>query len=96
MTHISFTLNMDVTLIGMKAHTIETNGITKRLTINTMINWNHDLRTDSHVSDALRYASIELWTENPQLLDTSTLPQFSSRPQNHQKKPAVIDNQNLT
>ena len=30
-----------------------------------------DLITDAHVSDALRYALIDLWTVNPHLPDTS-------------------------
>ena len=30
-----------------------------------------DLITDAHVSDALRYALIDLWTVNPRLPDTS-------------------------
>ena len=42
-----------------------------------------DLITDAHVSDALRYALIALRTVNPQLPDTSVLPNFRPRPQNH-------------
>ena len=52
-----------------------------------------DLITDSHVSDALRYFLIDLWTVNPQLLDTSALPNFQPRPQNQQRQTAVIDDQ---
>ena len=54
-----------------------------------------DLITDAHVSDALRYAVIDLWTVNPQLPDTSPLPNFRPRPQNQQKQIAVIDDQIL-
>ena len=55
----------------------------------------YDLITDAHVSDALRYAVIDLWTVNPQLPDTSPLPNFRPRPQNQQRQIAVIDNQIL-
>ena len=54
-----------------------------------------DLITDAHVTDALRYAVIDLWTVNPQLPDTSPLPNFRPRPQNQQRQIAVIDNQIL-
>ena len=54
-----------------------------------------DLITDAHVSDALRYAVIDLWTVNPPLLDTSPLPNFRPRPQNQQRQIAVIDDQIL-
>ena len=54
-----------------------------------------DLITDAHVSDALRYAVIDLWTVNPQLPDTSPLPNFRPRPQNQQRQIAVIDDQTL-
>ena len=54
-----------------------------------------DLVTDAHVSDALRYALIDLWTLDPHLPDTSTLPNFQLRPQNLQRQTAVIDNQIL-
>ena len=54
-----------------------------------------DLITDAHVSDALRYAAIDLWTVNPQLPDTSPLPNFRSRPQNQQRQIPVIDDQIL-
>ena len=54
-----------------------------------------DLITDAHVSDALRYAVIDLWTVNPQLPDTSPLPNFRPRPQNQQRQIAVIDDQIL-
>ena len=47
-----------------------------------------DLITDAHVSDALRYAVIDLWTINPQLPDTSPLPNFRLRPQ----KPTKANN----
>ena len=53
------------------------------------------LITDAHVSDALRYALIELWTVNPILPDTSALPNFQPRPQNQQRQTAVIDDQIL-
>ena len=54
-----------------------------------------DLNTDAHVSDALRYSLIDLWTVNPQLPDTSALPDFQPRPQNQHRQTAVIDNQIL-
>ena len=54
-----------------------------------------DLITDAHVSDALRYALIELWTVNPHLPETSALPNFPPRPQNQQRQTAVIDDQVL-
>ena len=43
---------------------------------------NDDLITDAHVSDALPFALIDLWTVHPHLPDTSALPNFQSRPQN--------------
>ena len=52
---------------------------------------NDDLITDAHTSDALRYALIDWWTVNPQLLDTSALPNFQPRPENQQRQKAVID-----
>ena len=55
-----------------------------------------DLIADAHVSDALRYPVIDLWTVNPQLPDTSPLPNFRLRPQNQQRQIAVIDDQNLS
>ena len=39
-----------------------------------------NLFTDAHVSEALRYALIDLWTVNPHLPDTSALPNFQPRP----------------
>ena len=54
-----------------------------------------DLITDAHVSDALRYALIDLWTVNPHLPDTSALPNFQPRPQNLQRQTAVLDDQIL-
>ena len=54
-----------------------------------------DLIRDALVSDALRYAVIDLWTVNPQLPDTSTLPNFRPGPQNQQRQIAVIDDQIL-
>ena len=54
-----------------------------------------DLITDAHVSDALRYALIDLWTLSPHLFDISSLPNNQPRPQNQQRQIAVIDNQIL-
>ena len=54
-----------------------------------------DLITYAHVSDALRYALIDLWTANPHLPDTSALSNFQSRPQNLQRQIPVIDDQIL-
>ena len=54
-----------------------------------------DLITDAHVSDALRYAVIDLWTVNPHLHDTSALPNFRPRPQIQQRQIPVIDDQIL-
>ena len=52
-----------------------------------------DLITDAHVSDALRYALIDLWTVKPQLPDTSALPNFQLRPRNQQRQIPVNDDQ---
>ena len=52
-----------------------------------------DLITDAHLSDALRYALIDLWTVNPHLPDTSALPNFPPRPQTEQRQIPVIDDQ---
>ena len=54
-----------------------------------------NLIIDTHVSDALRYALIDLWTVNPHLLVTSALPNFQPRPQNQQRQTAVTDDQIL-
>ena len=54
-----------------------------------------DSITDAHVSDALRYAVIDLWTVNPQLPDTSPLPNYRPRPQNKQRQIPVTDDQIL-
>ena len=54
-----------------------------------------DLITDAHVSDALRYAIIDLWTVNPHLSDISALPNFRPRPQNQQRQKAVFNDQTL-
>ena len=54
-----------------------------------------NLFMDAHVFDALRYALIDLWTENPHLPDTSAIPNFQPRPQNQQKQTAFIDDQIL-
>ena len=54
---------------------------------------NDDLITDAHVSDALRYALIDLWTLNPHLRDISALPSFQPRSQNQQMQIAVVDGQ---
>ena len=55
-----------------------------------------DLITDAHVSDALRYALIDLWTVNPHLPHTSALPNFPPRPQKQQRQTAVINDQILS
>ena len=95
-THTSLILNTDSTPIGMKTYTIKTNWSTKKLENlpNDQIEYDN-LITDAHVSDALRYALIDLRTINPHLPDTSALPNFQPRPQNHQRQSAVIDNQIL-
>ena len=54
-----------------------------------------DTITVAHVSDALPYALIDLWTVNLRLLVTSALPNFQWRPQNQQRQIAVIDEQIL-
>ena len=54
-----------------------------------------DLITYAHVSDALRHALKDLGTVNPHLPDTSALPNFQPRPQNKQRRIAVIDDQIL-
>ena len=58
-------------------------------------NESDDLITDAHISDAVRYALIDLWTVNPHLPVTSALPKFQLRPQNLQRQTAVIDDQIL-
>ena len=50
---------------------------------------------DAHASDTLRYALIDFWTVNPQLRDTSPLPNIQPRQQNQQRQTALIDNQYL-
>ena len=54
-----------------------------------------DLIKDAHVSDALRYALIDLWTVNPHLPDKEALPNFQPRPRNQKRQIAVIDDQFL-
>ena len=54
-----------------------------------------DLIKDAQVSDALRYALIDLWTVNPHLPHTSALQNFQPKPQNQQRQTAVIDDQIL-
>ena len=54
-----------------------------------------DLITDAHVSDAIRYALIDLGTVNPHLPDTSALPHFQPIPQNQQRQTPVIDDRIL-
>ena len=54
-----------------------------------------DLITDAHVSDALRYALIDLWTVIRHLPDTPALPNFQPRPQNQQRQIADLDDQSL-
>ena len=54
-----------------------------------------ELITDAHVSDALRYALIDLWTVNPHLPDTSAFPNLPPRPQNLQRQTIVFDDQIL-
>ena len=97
-THTSLTFNTDLTPIGMKNFMTKTNWSTKIFTIKNKPNdqiESDDLITDAHVSDALRYALIDLWTVNPHLPDTSALPNFQPRPQNLQRQTAVIDDQTL-
>ena len=53
-----------------------------------------DIFTDSHVSDKHRYALIDFWTVNPQLTNTSSLPNFRP-PLNFEKRHyPVIDTGN--
>ena len=54
-----------------------------------------DLITDAHVSGALQYTLIDLWTANPHLPEISALPNFQPIPQNLQRQTAVIDDQIL-
>ena len=44
------------------------------------------LITDAHVSDALRYALIDLWTVKPHIPDTSTLPNFQPKHKTNKSK----------
>ena len=92
--HTSLTLNTDLTPIGMRKCKIRANRKNKD-TYNKPIDQIESdvLITDAHVSDALRYALIVLWTVNPRLPDTSALPNFQWRPQNQQRQLAVIDDQ---
>ena len=60
-----------------------------------MIKKSEDLFTDSHVSDALRFALTDLGTVNSHLPDTPAIPNFQPTPQNQQKQIAVIDVQIL-
>ena len=89
--HTSLTLNMNLTPLGMKNYMIKTSWSTKILTTNLKIK----LKVMTHVSDALRYALIGLWTVNPHLPDTSPLANFQWRPQNQQRQTAIIDDQAL-
>ena len=57
---------------------------------------NDDLITDAHVSDALRYALIDLWTVNLLLPETSALPNSRPRLQNQQRREAVIGDEILS
>ena len=50
-----------------------------------------DLITEAHVSDALRYALIDLRTVNPHLPNTSALPNFQPTPQNQKRQVAVTE-----
>ena len=52
-----------------------------------------NLTMDAHVSDALRYELIYVWTVNPHLPDTSSLPNIRPRPQNQQRQNAVTGDQ---
>ena len=54
-----------------------------------------EMITGAHVSDALRYSSIDLRTVNPHIPDTSPLPNSQLRPKNQQKQVAVIGDQIL-
>ena len=45
-----------------------------------------DLITDANLSDALRYALIDLWTLKSRLPATSAIPNFQPRPQNQRQK----------
>ena len=86
-THTSLTLNTDMTPIGMKTYMIKTI-LEYKDTYNKPDDQieSDDLITDAHVSDALRFALIDLWTMNPHLLDTSASPNFQPRPQNQQRQ----------
>ena len=56
-------------------------------------NESEDLITDAHVSDALWYALIDLWTVNPHIPDASALTNFQSKSQNQQRQTGVMDDQ---
>ena len=53
------------------------------------------LITDAHVSEALPYALIDLWTIKPHLPDISLLPNHQPRTPNQQRRIAVIEDQIL-
>ena len=68
-THVSLTLNMDLTPIGMSTSVIKAKSSTKK-TYNKPNDHVEidDLIRDARVSDALRYALKDLWTVNPSFL----------------------------
>ena len=96
-THTSLTLYMDLTPIGNE-EIYDQDKLEYKDTYNKPKDQieSDDLITVAHVSDALRYAVIDLWTVNPQLPDTSPLPNFRLRPQNQQRQIGVIDDQILS
>ena len=50
---------------------------------------------DAHLSDALRYALIDLWKVSSHLPDTSALPNIQPKPQNQRRQIPLIDDQTL-
>ena len=54
-----------------------------------------DLITGAHESDVIRKALIDIWTVNPQLPDTSSIPNFQPGAQNQQNQVTVIADQTL-
>ena len=59
-------------------------------------NQSDNLIADAYVSDALRYAILDLWTVNPLLPNKTPITNFEPRPQNQQWQIAIIDDQVLT
>ena len=76
----SSTHNTNKTSTGMMICTIKTNSYKHNFDKPPEQIEDDDIFTDSHVSDKLRSALIDLWTVHPQLPNTSLLPKFRPLP----------------